>query len=1000
MSHLHQVLGQRVDQWRADGYPSSDYPTIAEIFDWARDDQTGSLRFLRRAQLRALETYWYLRLEEKTPHTFDLYRRLFSHPPTLMAALGLTSPALMRQLFGQPPEMLWDRIKSDDAFVREHRLESLRETLALGYPSYILALAMGAGKTILIGAIFASEFAMALEYPDGPFVQNALVFAPGKTILEALRELLSTPYDRVLPPRLHKPFAASVKLTFTRDGDKDIPVVRGSLYNVVVTNTEKIRIQKETVRRRDLGNLLMRGREDEARAEVANLRLQAIASLPHLAVFSDEAHHTYGQSLETELKKVRKTVDYLAANTNVLAVVNTTGTPYFQRQPLRDVVVWYGLSEGIRDNVLKDVSGNIRAFSLDQRPEIYVGHVIEGFFKDYGDVHLPDGTPAKVALYFPQTEDLERLRPVIDQTLVAVGQSPALCLRNTSDSTKDEVDAFNRLNDPGAPHRVILLVNKGTEGWNCPSLFACALARRLTSANNFVLQAATRCLRQVPGNSHKARVYLSHDNRAILDRQLQETYGETIADLARTTREMGARHLKLRKANPPPVKLTRTVRTYVATPLGEGPLRLARPKIAPKTVLTEAVLDILPRQGLRSVLRETGPAITMEVAAEMLGHYEAAVHLAAACSLDVWKVYDELGALYPQEDIPAIHLGDLARQIAEHVNRYEVHEEQAEWALALVKPSGFTRTSEPDGTEIYVAEITYPKDKEDLLLSASRVKDNPAGFGFHYDPYNFDSRPELEFYQEVLAELNVQPGEVEDFYFTGGLTDPAKTDLHVDYRGEDGRWHRYTPDFLIRKRARPGQPPGSGRVLIVEIKGVHFSPGVREDQARFERGEEPRTPEGRKTIALRRLERLNPDRLEFELIFVDRTVGPGELARVRRFVREPEGLYAARADILQRAKERILAADGRAVRRLILFGSRARGDARPDSDYDVLVLVSGMDAAERSVFRSKLYRAVEDVGAAVEPWVMSEEEFEEAKTVIGGLAYPAWKEGVVLYPDA
>jgi len=40
--------------------------------------------------------------------------------------------------------------------------------------------------------------------------------------------------------------------------------------------------------------------------EIANLRLQAIASLPNLAIFSDEAHHTYGQSLDTELKKVRK----------------------------------------------------------------------------------------------------------------------------------------------------------------------------------------------------------------------------------------------------------------------------------------------------------------------------------------------------------------------------------------------------------------------------------------------------------------------------------------------------------------------------------------------------------------------------------------------------------------------------------------------------------------------------------------------------------------------
>ena len=47
-----------------------------------------------------------------------------------------------------------------------------------------------------------------------------------------------------------------------------------------------------------------------------------------------------------------------------------------------------------------------------------------------------------------------------------------------------------------------------------------------------------------------------------------------------------------------------------------------------------------------------------------------------------------------------------------------------------------------------------------------------------------------------------------------------------------------------------------------------------------------------------------------------------------------------------------------------------------------------------------LYRALETAGVAAEPWVMSEEEFEETKSVIGGLAYPAWKEGVVLYENA
>lgn len=76
---------------------------------------------------------------------------------------------------------------------------------------------MGAGKSVLIGAIFASEFAMALEHPDGPFVQKGLVFAPGTPIIESPRELFTVPYERILPPRLHEPFAASVELAFTRE---------------------------------------------------------------------------------------------------------------------------------------------------------------------------------------------------------------------------------------------------------------------------------------------------------------------------------------------------------------------------------------------------------------------------------------------------------------------------------------------------------------------------------------------------------------------------------------------------------------------------------------------------------------------------------------------------------------------------------------------------------------------------------------------------------------
>ena len=38
---------------------------------------------------------------------------------------------------------------------------------------------------------------MALRYPDGEFMKNALVFAPGTTIIESLREISDIPFDQI-----------------------------------------------------------------------------------------------------------------------------------------------------------------------------------------------------------------------------------------------------------------------------------------------------------------------------------------------------------------------------------------------------------------------------------------------------------------------------------------------------------------------------------------------------------------------------------------------------------------------------------------------------------------------------------------------------------------------------------------------------------------------------------------------------------------------------------
>jgi predicted nucleotidyltransferase len=96
-------------------------------------------------------------------------------------------------------------------------------------------------------------------------------------------------------------------------------------------------------------------------------------------------------------------------------------------------------------------------------------------------------------------------------------------------------------------------------------------------------------------------------------------------------------------------------------------------------------------------------------------------------------------------------------------------------------------------------------------------------------------------------------------------------------------------------------------------------------------------------------------------------------------------------------RARLLAYGVGCIRRIILYGSRARGTASPESDFDLLIIET--DPVPRREEMQRLRRAVHDLPYPVDVWVMGEQEFEETKNVIGGLAYPAHKHGVVLYEN-
>ena len=770
-----QRIQQKVALWRDGNYKGVEKETLNILIHIKR------VGFLHKPQVEALETYIYLKEIIGNKSSLEVFKSFFENKKDMLLGLGISK------------EEAFDLI--DD----EERIAKLMEDRfgVSDYPNQVYALTMGAGKTILMAVMMLYDFVLSFYHPeDKRFAKNALVFAPDTTIIESLKEIKTFNYTRVIPKE-YQNILLNIKYHYLEDVATPLSLIGN--YNVIVSNSQKIILK--TQRNQNNAQRSFSDWQYMTKREIENRRLQAIRRLTDLIVFVDEAHHSYGKTLEGTLKKTRQTINYIhqEGKTPVVGVINLTGTPYVNNKMIADVVYHFGLKQGIEKGILKQV----RFFEYSKvRTEKFIEDVIDKFWSEYGENRL-EGRLPKIAFYSASIDDLQKdLRPKLEKILAQrkIALDKILEYHTEAEENKDEFVVVDTID---SRKQFILLVGKGTEGWNCRSLVACALYRRPRSAI-FVLQSSTRCLRSIGDNSTLASIFLSEENYRILDKELRNNFATDIEELSAQDQKSIEHTLKIEKKKK--LKVKKILKEILAVQNQDlDKIQIDFKNFKPENYLSFIAeggifLDEVKQAGYKQArikreVKEMGDFTFYEII-EIINRY---THLPC---LAIEQILRNNGLT--KEDIikrvnknPAFLLF-ITQNILAGAYQYQEKTETIEEELELAKLNSF-KISIEQGRNILVIY----KEQMEKAYGKSRL-------GFHINPYNFDSTDEKDLFK-YLRDVLDKDEAIVDVYFTGGATDPTHNDFYFEYYSpEKKRIARYFPDFLIETT--------KGRFLVVEVK--------------------------------------------------------------------------------------------------------------------------------------------------------------------------------------
>ena len=794
----------------------SRYNSLTKKFLAYNDSEDNPSAFLRRPQFEALEMYVFIKefLDNKQMHEiFDLWRK---RADVFSDRSYYSTHGAQIALFDDVTEA------QTDALFKQ--MKNYREE----YPNYIYALTMGLGKTILMATCIFYEFLLAQKYPrDKRFCHNALVFAPDKTVLQSLREIVTFDKTKVMPPEYAHVLDANIKFHFLEESGTTLNTIDNSDFNVIISNTQKIIVKRKHKEEKPMDALFNQGllsaiygddvlSEDELRESenlTINQRFKKLCRLTGLGIYVDEAHHLFGADLEKQLREdlqktsLRATINRLAAELKssggtMVACYNYTGTPYVQNQVLPEVVYGYGLKESIRAGFLKECA----TFGFENvKSEEFLHAAISQFWEKHGGKKY-EGLLPKLAIFSATiAEAVDEVQPAVERILADLG-IPLSVLVNVGDQkhTKEEdIRHFNNLDvvgTEGSKKQFLILVNKGREGWNCRSLFGVALFRSPKS-KIFVLQATMRCLRQITDVQQKAAVFLSKENFDTLNDELKKNFNMEIKDLKEASEEKQS--YAVRVLPPPRVIKLRTVRYEYS---------LVEKDYTEPLDFDLANVDFAKYEA--KMYEKDAISREMTVKEKDISHLVKGVQYSQFTLVGELARYMNLSPLLLNRIIS--EAADGADKILALVNKYniilDVLVQRIFEALFVVKKEivskehELTLLREPKNAGYYSF-----RGKPELVIKKgdTTLKLQEEAKTFHADTYIFDSRPEKECFLQY-AESN----KVKEIYFTGMFTGEQGDFAIQYYDPESGRIRNYYPDFFARMI--------DDSYEIIEVKGEHL----------------------------------------------------------------------------------------------------------------------------------------------------------------------------------